>query len=48
MKDAEYQSRFTNYLFGHYKEQFELHGYTSLLQFMENVEKGGEQILLID
>lgn len=48
MKDAEYQSRFTNYLFGHYKEQFELHGYTSLLQFMENIEKGGEQILLID
>lgn len=48
MEDAEYQARLTNYLFGHYNNHFELHGYTSLLNFMEQVEKSKEQVLLID
>ncbi len=48
MEDAEYQTRFTNYLFGHYKEQFELHGYVSLPQFLEHADNSEEQILLID
>ncbi len=48
MEDAEYQARFTNYVFGHYKEQFELHGYQSMPQFAEYAGERGEQILLTD
>lgn len=48
MEDAEYQTRFTNYLFGHYKEQFELHGYVSLPQFLEHAGNSKEQVLLTD
>lgn len=39
MEDREYQNRFTNCILNHYQNQFELHVFTDIEEYMENREQ---------